>query len=722
MGPAFQAPSNVDIQVNHVRVDEDLHLQIQRLWETDFKDISLTPQPTFSKEDRYALRVMDDNVKMVNGRYQAPILWKPGCPDFPDNRSLVMKRTMNLGKRLLKDKDLCEKYCENMTDFKKRKWAKVLEKGELNGPKGKTWYLPHQPVLSEKKQGKVRLVYDCAAKYKGTSLNDQVLKGPDLGNSLLGVLENFRMHEHGIVADVKAMYHQVNIDPGSCDALRFLFWPNDDFTEEPIDHQMLVNLFGSTQSSFVATYCLKKTVTDFGKNFPADIGKIVDKNSYVDDFLLGASSVEDGRRIIRETQELVALGGFHLTKWLSNTSEILSDVPEADKALPEANVSLYPSQIEHVLGVKWYLKDDSFGFDVNLKPKPATKRGILSYLNSISDPMGILAPVSLIARGIFQKLCRKKLAWDDPIGDEESTEWTRWINSVPYLGEIKLRRCLKPASFGKIVSSELHHFGDASNRAYGTVSYLRLKNQRGDAHCSFLVSKARLCPIKTKTSIPRMELTAAALCVKVDMFLRRELDLNVNKSIFWTDSTATLQSIYNTNRRFSVFVSNRLSKIEEGSTPDQWKYVPTELNVADYVSRGMTVKKLKEKKVWLNGPNFLRNSESEWPVSPVNLPDIPQEFLLKEQVAVLVNRVSEEDPTERFINYYSSWYRLKKAVAWIRRYFEYICKRYTIKNGNLNVGELQEAEFAIIRYTQNSALNNIIAILQEDQQTGKIYI
>ena len=83
-------------------------------------------------------------------------------------------------------------------------------------------------------------------------------------------------------------------------------------------------------------------------------------------------------------------------------------------------------------------------------------------------------------------------------------------------------RCFKPPAFGEISSSQLHHFSDASQRAYGAVSYLRLTNQTGQIHCSFMMGKARLSPVKEMT-IPRLELSAAVVATRLDKMIRAEI-------------------------------------------------------------------------------------------------------------------------------------------------------------------------------------------------------
>ena len=154
------------------------------------------------------------------------------------------------------------------------------------------------------------------------------------------------------------------------------------------------------------------------------------------------------------------------------------------------------------------------------------------------------------------------------------------------LSEYKIERCLRPASYEQAESISLHHFADASEVGYGTVSYLRMENSEGETRCSFLLSKSRVAPLK-QVSIPRMELTAASVAVKIDQVIKRELP--VKRTYFWTDSQTVLRYIHNTTARFQTFVANRLAVIQDGSSPDQWHYVKSSLNPADAGSRGLKV-------------------------------------------------------------------------------------------------------------------------------------
>ena len=161
----------------------------------------------------------------------------------------------------------------------------------------------------------------------------------------------------------------------------------------------------------------------------------------------------------------------------------------------------------------------------------------------------------------------------------------KWLNDLPQLSGLTILRCMQsstnptPDAPSEI---QLHHFCDASELAYGAVSYLKI----GDK-CSLVMAKSRLAPIKP-TSIPHLELLAAVIATDLDQQMKRELEIPIKETFFWTDSTIVLQYVSNKDRQFQTFVANCVAKIQECSEPTQWKHVDSASNPADDVSRGMT--------------------------------------------------------------------------------------------------------------------------------------
>ena len=139
---------------------------------------------------------------------------------------------------------------------------------------------------------------------------------------------------------------------------------------------------------------------------------------------------------------------------------------------------------------------------------------------------------------------------------------------------------------------ELHMFSDVSSTGYGAVRYLRVKGN-GKVHVSIMMGKSRIAPIKVVT-IPRLELAAAVVSVKLAQQILKELEFRVNNTIYHTDSSTVLHYLNNSKARFPVYVANRVKMIHDYTQPSQWKYVNTKNNPADFASRGANGNQVSE--------------------------------------------------------------------------------------------------------------------------------
>ena len=166
------------------------------------------------------------------------------------------------------------------------------------------------------------------------------------------------------------------------------------------------------------------------------------------------------------------------------------------------------------------------------------------------------------------------------------------------------------------------------------------------------MGKSHLAPAPM-TTIPRLEFLAAIVSLRLDQMLKKELPLVIEKTNFWSDSTSVLLSIYNSNKRFPVFVANRLAEIERNSDIQSWRYVPSKLNPADEATKCKQAQAFVESSMWLSGPEFLQQAEEEWPEQLESLEQLPEEFPLFEKgmqiVSNLVVQSMIETPTDRLI-------------------------------------------------------------------------
>ena len=426
------------------------------------------------------------------------------------------------------------------------------------------------------------------------------MKGPDLAKSLVGVLTRCRKNKVSLVADVKAMFHQIKVDPGDQNVLRFLWWNKGDLYKDSKVCKMVVHPFGATSSTSCANFCLKQTAREFGHLYPSMVSGAVLHNFYVDECLVSVSTVKEAVTMQQKLTKLLARGRFHLTKWISNNDKVLESISELERS-NLGQFMLDNGVKENVLGTQWHIKGDY--------KKPFTRRGLLSMTASVYDPLGFVAPVILEAKLLLKDLCKQKASWDSVISEEVRVRWSRWLEELPYFSQLRISRCFTQVT---AASCEIHCFANASLFAYDACSYLHIINTKNFVHCSFLLGKSRLAPIKS-VSTPKLELTAAVLALRLSCLWKAELDLPV-VLIFWTDSTAVLNCIKNNTKRFSVFVANRLAIIKQNTELDCWRHVPSNLNPADLASRGIRAN-FNEMKKWLEEPEFLTKPRTECPIN-----------------------------------------------------------------------------------------------------------
>ena len=469
---------------------------------------------------------------------------------------------------------------------------------------------------------------------------------------------------------------------------------------------MTVHLFGATSSPSCANFALHRTAEDY-VSCSREASETIRNNFYVDDLLKSVEDEKAATRLLKELKEMCAKGGFNLTKFNSNSLAVLQSVPQEERAqqLKELTLGSDPLPPDRALGVVWDPETDSLGFQVDmqkLKQKPMTKRGMLSATASCYDLLGLAAPCVVKARSIIQELHRLTLGWDDEVPKVPKEEWERWLTDLHSLSLFRIPRCLSTSGLDAILwrggKIELHHFADASTKAYGVVSYVRSISD--DVSCRLLSSKARLAPMKP-LSVPRLELAAATLAVKCNWQLVRALAVKVDV-FFWTDSTTVLKYIKNEQTRFHVFVANRLAIIHDGSAVNQWGYVPSESNPADLVSRGMHASTLLHSDLWQNGPSFLRNTEEEWPSAPAENRIDGADPEVKAVAAATT--VPKATPIEKLARHYSKWKRLVRVVALLRRFIIQWKRRKSRQSTDpqisLTLRDLETAECFILRDVQ----------------------
>ena len=674
-----------------------------RILESDFQhdEESYTK---LSHEDMEFIRKLNSGIRQREDQHlEMPLPFMKESPCLPNNRSSASYRLESLKRKFAKDEKYYEDYKRSMEEMLRRGDAELVT---TQPTVGREWYIPHHGVYHPKKPDKLRVVFDCSAMHRNASLNQHLLMGPDQLNCLLGVLLRFRRYGVAVMCDIERMFHQFFVPEEDRDYLRFLWWENGMIDSKPLVYRMKVHLFGAASSPGCANFGLKYLALAQKASHP-EASAFVYNDFYVDDGLASLTTESDAIKLMQDAKTLCASGGLRLHKFVSNSRDALLSIPESERAAEFKTLDLLkdPLPTVHALGLNWCIQDDKFVFE-SMKPEGTpTRRSILSTVSSIYDPMGFLAPLTFTGKRILQETCREGVSWDEPLIEESVQEWEKWIQDLQDLNEFSIDRCIIPAPVHQASAIELHHFSDASSRGYGQCSYIRIVHQDG-VHCAFILGKSRVAPLRPIT-IPRLELNAAVLSVKMSLFLRKELGIPIQKEYFWTDSQVVLGYIRNESRRFHVFVANRTKLIRDITEPEQWHYIESQSNPADHASRGLRLSEIANSS-WLHGPEFLRSPELHLTSITTDLqPGDPE-------VRAHTLRAETSTSFELDLSRFSRWTKAVSVVARIQR----------MANGETgthtpSAEERIKAERSIIRFMQSNAFPEAFYALRNSSQLPK---
>ncbi len=665
-GPTgYSLPTPCDQKCLNITVDgqnAELLKNVERLWQIDTLPYINETAATRSKQDQQALTQLQTRTTRVEVdgilRYATPLLKRPNTVSLKAPKEAVLASLHSTERRLAKDPNLSEAYCTEMDKLEETGYVAEISPQEAE-KSAESWYIPHHMV---RHNGKPRIVFNCSFQYQGQSLNEHLIPGPILGPSLLGVLLRFRQHTVAVSADVKGMFHQVRLLPDDKPILRFL-WRNMQRTDQPKIYEWQVLPFGTTCSPCCAIYALQQVANDNGEIDPT-LAESVTQSFYVDNCLQSTQSTEKARYLVDGLRQLLFTGGFNLRQWASNKPETIEHLPtEARSQSSELWLSQKsPDLLEGTLGLRWNCLCDSLGYRPRqvecLKP---TLRNIYKVLASQYDPLGYIIPFTTQAKILVQDLWKIHQGWDDLIeSDSLQNRWQTWVQELPNLDQLEIPRCYTPFQVHEeTFSRELHIFCDASERAYGSVSYLRTEDKNGHIHISFVLARSRVAPRK-QMSMPRLELSAALTGAQMAKVLQRELTVTIRQVILWSDSTTVLRWLLSDSCRYKVFVGTRVAEIQSLTDVNSWRYVDSGNNVADDLTRGKSLKELTQLGRWANGPDFLQQSEASWPTMPAADPEPDTELKKSALCLHLCTSFNVQLPDA---NQYSTWKDLVKATV-----------------------------------------------------------
>ncbi|XP_044574185.1 uncharacterized protein LOC123258381 [Drosophila ananassae] len=388
---------------------------------------------------------------------------------------------------------------------------------------------------------------------------------------------------------------------------------------------------------------------------------------------------------------------LELGKWISNSNRVVD--PETTIT---NNTSYSPLETTNkVLGIHWQPHTDTLAYKVSLPSEgKITKRQVLSDVSRIFDPLGLLAPVVIQFKILFQELWVLNLDWDSPLPLSLEDWYLKCKNDINTLNELEVPRYIGNSTD----TIELHAFSDASIKAYAAAVYSRVTLPDGNIKVTLIAAKTRVAPLKTQ-SLPRLELCGALLLSRLINSVKAALK-NYNVTVYaWCDSTIVLAWLSHIHAKLKTFVANRTAEILSIIPRDHWQHVKSDDNPADCASRGMLAADLVNHNLWWKGPHWLYSTEAEW----VKTPSTPHSsFISDEQVQAEVKGSAfttmrtyntETSLLGQLIDRVSSWPKLLRILAYVLKFIRR--NRRKSNTATLTFEEIHDARILYLRHAQD---------------------
>lgn len=271
--------------------------------------------------------------------------------------------------------------------------------------------------------------------------------------------------------------------------------------------------------------------------------------------MTGANSVNDPVSVANKISNILKQAGFHLRKWASNGSEVLSNIETDDR---DNIIDLGLNENTKTLGLLWNGHEDCISYKVSVNAdKRVSKRTVLSQIAQIFDPLGLLSPTIISAKIILREIWLEQIDWDQSPSHSLCPRWLRFRDDLTTLNKLNISR---QVTCKNLVRSEIHGFSDASSYAYGACVYLRSEDNNGQIFVKLIWAKSKVAPLKTQT-IPRLELTAALLLARLIDKVKTALQIPCSRVMCWCDSTIVLGWLHMNLSQLQIFVANRVAAI-----------------------------------------------------------------------------------------------------------------------------------------------------------------
>ncbi len=400
---------------------------------------------------------------------------------------------------------------------------------------------------------------------------------------------------------------------------------------------------------------------------------------------------------------------MNLRKWRSSHTEVLNQIPEEIQEKEDRKLMMKDESLK-TLGTHWDAELDALFVTtpqpITSKNGEITKRVVAKVVAGLYDVLGIITPFSISGKIILQKLWELNIGWDQSIPAEMLPKWKTWTDGFQTV------RCHPTPRFAGAVNNNtmLHGFADSSTKAFAAAIYLRNVGEDGSVRTTLLCSKARVCPLKTRT-LPELELEAAKLLAQLLSHTAAALKIPINNSMCWSDSMIALSWMQKPLHKLITFVANRVAIIQELLPGVPWRHINSEENPADLPSRGISADDMVKSTLWWKGPTILQY-KSQWPNDCHYFTGDKLPGMKSTTTVLLTLHKTEENCT--LWELYSSYFKLLRIVAWILRFHRCcLAKKKKIKTATINnnttiqddelflsYSDIRHAKFTLLRQQQ----------------------
>ncbi|XP_052737809.1 uncharacterized protein LOC112051333 [Bicyclus anynana] len=479
-------------------------------------------------------------------------------------------------------------------------------------------------------------------------------------------------------------------------------------SNDPIDtYEFNCVSFGLSASPYLAMRVIKELANDERSRYPAGAWA-AGRHFYMDDFVSSVPSLEDATNLYYELVNLFNAGGFKLTKWISNNTRLLQEIP------PELRSPNIVQFDEHsitastkIVGLQWEPNDDVFTFKVNVPTEyKCTKRIILSVTARLFDPLSLLGPVTALLKLLVQECWKQNLHWDEEVSTSISDQWFQLQRELHLLERLQIPRHI--GIFQTTNNISLIGFADASEKCYGAVIYLRVSSsESGDGQITLLCSRSRVASPKGNVSLPRLELCANLLLSNLIVAVKDSISerVTINKIYAFSDSTIALSWVRSPAHRFQTFVANRIAAINANLPAENWFHISGKENPADIISRPILPAKFINNTLWFHGPPWATLPFKEWPINECHSHAIDELPEHKTLISLTAKVCTDNESTDL---YYNSAMRMSNWNKFIHSWVYVLRFTKTLKSqGNITVADLEIAENYILRAIQKRHCLNI---------------